>query len=317
MAIDQRIIVTEPIAKEAIQWLSQRAIVQQIDVSDPGFDNAITQATGLIVRTYTDVDRHLLTRGRRLRVVGRAGTGLDNIDIEACHECGIKVVNTPDANRQAVVEYVTSIIATFFRALPPRIDQVHTDEQWVTARHAAIAPKQMSESTLGILGLGAIGKRVAAVASAIGFTVQYYDVKQIAPASRHGAHPVDFETVLSTSDALTVHVDGRSSNTHLLNAGNLPSLLPTALLINTARGLVIDSTALAETLCATPGITAVLDVHEQEPILETNPLMGLPNAQLFPHAASRTAAAQRAMSWVVRDVWNVLDGDSSDCLTTS
>ncbi|MDP6890350.1 MAG: hypothetical protein QF471_03395, partial [Phycisphaerales bacterium] len=102
MASGQRILVTEPLSRDAIEWLSSRAVVQQIEVGDAGFEDALHAATGLIVRTYTTVDNDLLDRAPMLRVVGRAGTGLDNIDLVACRERGIEVVNAPHANRQAV-----------------------------------------------------------------------------------------------------------------------------------------------------------------------------------------------------------------------
>lgn len=313
MASKPRILVTEPLAQEAIEWLSERASVQQIGKDDSGFDDAISTATGLIVRTYTKVDRGLLDRGVNLRVVGRAGTGLDNIDTDACRERGIQVVNTPDANRQAVVEYVTSILGTCLRPLPPRIARGHSTEEWAAARRQAISPRQMSERRLGILGFGAIGKRIAEVAAAIGFVVQYNDILEIPIEYRFAATPVDLDTLLQTSDVLTIHVDGRSSNAHFLGEDRLAKLLPDVLLINTSRGFVVDGIELANMLLANPEASAVLDVHEREPIPPDDPLLGIPNAVLLPHAASRTEAAQRAMSWVVRDVWHSFD--TMDLLT--
>jgi len=309
MASEQRIIVTEFLSQEAIDWLSERAVVQQIAADDPGFNQALSVATGLIVRTYTEVNRALLDRGPGLRVVGRAGTGLDNIDVDACRERDIEVVNAPHANRQAVVEYVMSILSTHLRPLPPKIDRGFTSEEWAIARQNAIAPRQMSECLLGILGLGAIGKRVAEVATAIGFSVQYHDIEQIPSEHRFGAASVDLDTLLRTSDVLTIHVDGRAGNRHFLGGDRLSNLLPTVLLINTSRGFVVDSEALAAMLCDNPDASAVLDVHESEPVSADDPLVGLPNACLLPHAASRTAAAQRAMSWVVQGVWHAIEAD--------
>lgn len=308
MAPEQRIIVTEPLTQEAIEWLSERALVEQIAVDEAGFDEAIVRATALIVRTYTTVDQDLLDRAPALRVIGRAGTGLDNIDLDACRERNIEVVNTPDANRQAVVEYVVSILATTLRPLPPHIHRGHTDAEWTIARRDAMTSRQMSECRLGILGLGEIGRRVAEVAAAIGFQVQYCDIEEIAAEHRFGATPVDLETLLRTSDVLTVHVDGRASNKHYLSTHQLNQLQPNSLLINTSRGFVIDGEALAAMLVANPDRSAVLDVHEREPISADDPLLCLPNAILLPHSASRTAAAQRAMSWVVQGVWQAVQG---------
>ena len=307
MAHEQRIIVTEPLSQEAIDWLSDRATVQQIAVEDPAFNDALEGAAGLIVRTYTTVDRDMLDRAPNLRVVGRAGTGLDNIDVDACRERGIEVVHTPDANRQAVVEYVTSILAACLRPLPPRIDCGCTSAEWTAARRSAITPRQMSECRLGILGLGAIGRRVAEVATAIGLSVQYHDIEEIPPEHRCGGVPVGLDTLLRSSDVLTIHVDGRAGNRHFLSTDQFEKMPPNVLLINTSRGFVVDGEALAAMLHANPDSSAVLDVHEHEPIPADDPLLGVPNATLLPHAASRTAAAQRAMSGVVRGVWNATE----------
>jgi phosphoglycerate dehydrogenase-like enzyme len=307
MAHEQRIIVTEPLSREATDWLSDRASVQQIGVEDPGFKDALERASGIIVRTYTTVDRDMLDRAPDLRVVGRAGTGLDNIDVDACRERGIEVVHTPDANRQAVVEYVTSILTTVLRPLPPPIDRGHTPAEWAAARRSATAQRQMSECRLGILGLGAIGKRVAEVATAIGMCVQYHDIEEIPPEHRCGGVPVALDVLLHSSDVLTIHVDGRADNRHFLSTDQFNQLLPNVLLINTSRGFVIDSRALAAMLRTHPDSMAVLDVHEHEPIVADDPLLSVPNATLLPHAASRTAAAQLAMSWVVQDVWKAVE----------
>jgi (S)-sulfolactate dehydrogenase len=309
MAPEQRIIVTEPLTQEAIEWLSERALVEQIAVDEAGFDEAIVRATALIVRTYTTVDQDLLDRAPALRVIGRAGTGLDNIDLDACRERNIEVVNTPDANRQAVVEYVVSILANICRPLPTVVPAGLSGPEWSAARRDAMASRQMNESTLGILGLGRIGKRVAEVAVAIGFKVQFHDVVDIPVVERcDGIESVSMEKLLCTSDILTVHVDGRAENRHLFGQSEFDQLQEGMTLVNTSRGFVLDESALASVLTFRQSMHAVLDVHEDEPVPSGSPLAGLANVALLPHAASRTAAAQRAMSWVVRDVWQTLVG---------
>lgn len=301
-----RIVVTEQLDDEPLAWLEERADVMQVTQGDGGFDEAIHDAQGLVVRTYTQVDEALLQSAPSLKVVGRAGTGLDNIDLEACAARGIEVVHVPDANRQAVVEYVTSMLAHIVRPLPPPIEGGMSSEAWTAMRRAAIAPRQMSELRLGVLGLGRIGTRVAQIAAAIGFDVRYTDLRNIPEGDRGGACPVPFESLLAESDILTVHVDGRPGNHHLLSGDRLDTMRPDAVLVNTARGMVLDTTALAHTLERRPSMRAILDVHEIEPVPAGCPLHACPGAMLLPHAASRTRAAQRAMSWVVRDVARVL-----------
>jgi phosphoglycerate dehydrogenase-like enzyme len=306
MSAVPKIIVTEPLTEEAMDWLSSRAIVATMPAGHCDFSVEMADTDGLIVRTYTTVDTGLLDLAPRLRVVGRAGTGLDNIDSAACAARSIRVVHTPDANRQAVVEYVTSILMNTIRPLPAAVPGGLTDEAWADARRMAMAPTQLSECTLGILGMGRIGRRVAEVARAIGCHVQYHDLLSIPPNERHGAEPVALDLLLQTSDILSVHVDGRASNKHFLDAARLSMLKRDGVLINTSRGCVIDGAGLASVLTKQPGMRAVLDVHEEEPIPGDAPLLRSPNALLLPHAASRTAAAQRAMSWVVKDVLEAL-----------
>lgn len=299
------IILTEHLDEAAIEWIGSKAHLKRCTVEDPGFDSLLAQASGLLIRTYTIVDEKLLERAPMLKVVGRAGVGLDNVDLEACAARGIEVVNTPDANTQAVVEYVTSIVTDQLRPRSPLTTPVDSRE-WSELRDTQIAPRQMNEMTFGILGFGRIGSRMAQVAGAIGFKVIYNDIDDIPAESRHGAEMVDLQTLLKTSDVLTIHVDGRPSNHGFLGGEQIEKLSPSVLLINTSRGFVIDSTALAGFLKEHPDANAVLDVHEPEPVPSSNPLLELTNAVLYPHLASRTRAAQANMSWVVRDVAGVL-----------
>lgn len=299
------VILTEYLDADAIAWLAKRVDLQQCPVDDPGFLSLLERAEGLVIRTYTQVDRDFLDQAPMLKVVGRGGVGLDNIDLEACAQRSIEVVNTPDANTQAVVEYVTAIITSLLRP-HEQLEEAVDATAWGYLRDGNIVPRQMNEMTLGILGLGRIGSRIAEVGTAIGFRVIYNDLVETTVEHRHGAQPVDLDTVLSESDVLTIHVDGRPSNRGFLSADRIDQLLPTVLLVNTSRGFVLDAEALAEFLRGHIGARAVLDVHEPEPVPNGYPLLGLPNAILYPHLASRTRAAQANMSWVVRDVARVL-----------
>ena len=299
------IIITEHLDDAACDWLASRAPVRHVALDDPSLQTALSTAHGLIVRTYTQVDSALLEQSPCLKVVGRAGVGLDNVDVDACTARGIQVVHTPNANTQAVVEYVMSILAHMVRPLHA-VTAATNSAQWAALRTAAMAPLQLSQLHLGLLGMGRIGQRVAQAAGALGMKVMYCDLLDIDEQHRHGATPVDQDRLLQASDVLSVHIDGRASNRHLLQASTLAMLKPTALLINTSRGFVIDHDQLAHLLADRPDMRAVLDVHDPEPVGADNSCLNLPNAMLLPHAASRTAAAQAAMSSVVRDVARVL-----------
>lgn len=166
----------------------------------------------------------------------------------------------------------------------------------------------MDTLSLGVLGLGRIGRRVAEVARAIGFRVRFNDVRPIAPTDRGGAEAVELETLFAESDVISLHIDGRPANRRFVDRRLVSLLKPDATLLNTCRGMVLDTEALAAHLDRHPGSQALLDVHDPEPPHADNPLWGLPNAHLLPHLASRTRQATENMSWVVRDVLAVLEG---------
>ncbi len=301
------VVVTERLDDAAVAWLGDHAAVISIAPGDDAWPEHLAQARGLIVRTYTNVTRSLLDGAPQLKVVGRAGAGLDNIDVDACRARNVEVVYRPEANTQAVVEYVFALLAD---ALRPRVTLGKPVDAgvWTKLRAETVGERQMSELTLGILGMGRIGSRVAQVGAAYGCSVIYNDLVEIVPERRHGAMSVSAEELFERSDVVSLHVDGRASNRHFVGEALLGRLKVDAVLINTCRGFVIDSAALAASLKKNPDQIALLDVHEDEPFDATYPLLGLPNARLYPHLASRTKTAMAEMSWVVRDVVAVLEG---------
>ena len=301
------VAVTEPLTPDSLQWLRERVSVTEAAPGEPAFEAVAGSLEGIVVRTLTRVDRALLSRMPRLRVVARAGVGLDNIDLPACRERGIAVVHTPDANTQAVVEYVLCLLCD---ALRPRLflERPVDTQAWERIRTEVCGERQMDELTLGILGFGRIGSRVAQVARAIGFRVLYNDLLTFAPSMRHGAEPVSAEDLFARSDVITLHIDGRPDNRRFVSASLIKHMRPEALLLNTCRGFVLDHEALADFLRMHAGAQALLDVHEPEPFTADHPLLGMRNAHLAQHLASRTRSAMDRMSWVVRDAVAVLEG---------
>lgn len=310
MSHDDLVIQTEHLAGEAASWLAGRCRLLVCPCGHPRFRDHLGDATGLVVRTYTRVDEPLLEAAPRLKVVGRAGAGLDNIDVAACRARGVEVVYTPDANTQAVVEYVYTLILPAVRT-HDRLREAVDEDGWRRLRAGESNPRQASEMTLGILGLGRIGRRVAEVGRALGFErVVYNDLADIPPGERSGADPVPVERLFGEADVISLHVDGRPANRHFVGRDLIGCMKPQVVLVNTSRGFVVDSLVLAGFLGANPGATALLDVHEQEPIGADHPLLGVPNARLYPHQGASTTLADLNMSWVVRDVVTVLEGGS-------
>jgi len=299
------VLQTEHLDAKAAAWLAERCELVKIAPEDAGFAAMLGKADGLVIRTYTQVNAKFLDGATRLRVVGRAGVGLDNVDQKACAARNIAVFNTPDANSTAVVEYVLALILDATR---PRLFLPHALEikEWKAVREQCKARRQLREMTLGIYGLGRIGKRLARVATALEMPVIYCDLLEIPVDERHGAVPVSREQLCAQADILTVHVDGRAGNRHLLNADAFGRCKSDVVFINAARGFLIDNHALADFMLGHPGAQALLDVHDPEPFDAMYPLLDIKNVHLAPHLAAATELANEMMSWVVRDVWGVL-----------
>ncbi len=305
-----RVVVTERLDQACARWLEGRAEVVWVDHADPvALHAALASAAGAVVRTYTRVDGVFLAAGPNLKVVGRAGVGLDNFDLPACVAAGVQVVYTPDANTQAVVEYVTGLMLDHVR---PRTSlPAGADAQTFHALRTTEVGRQLNELTFGTLGFGRIGKRMGAVAHALGMRVLACDVLPTGPLRDAVDYPVelvDHATLYRSADVLTVHTDGRPGNRGVVDAAALALLRPEVLLINAARGMLLDHGALADWARARPDARALLDVHDPEPPAAESPLHGLSNVVLLPHLASRTHTALQNMSWVVRDVAAVLEG---------
>lgn len=312
--MSHKVIVTEHLGQVQLEWLASQVSLERCSHTDTiQLQHALREATGLVVRTYTKVDEALLDQAPKLQVVGRAGVGLDNIDLEACRRRKVRVVHTPDANTQAVVEYVWTLL---FDALRPR----HAFSTAITAEEfhhhrQTLHGRQLDTMTIGILGFGRIGRRIAQVADAFGLRVLYNDVLTPTQLQLPTDHPglfVEKAQLWRESDILTIHTDGRKSNHQLLNASVLAQLRPSCIILNAARGMLVDNNALADWAqgVVDEGGRALLDVHAPEPPPKDYPLFGHPNVVLLPHLASRTTQALANMSWVVRDVLRVLRGEA-------
>lgn len=303
------VVQTEHLDAAAAAWLKQRCEVVSCSWENQAALAAVLpRATALLIRTYTIVNDALLDRAPNLRVVARAGVGLDNVDIPACQRRGIQVVSTPGANTRAVVELVTAFMLD---ALRPRVflDKPLDRAAWNAARKDLTAEKQLSTLTLGIVGLGRVGSAVARIGAALDMRVLYNDLRTFHVEQRFGANPASLESIFRDSDIVSIHVDGRPENRSLIGPAAFALARPDLLFLNTSRGFVVDTSALAAFLTNNPAAQAMIDVHEPEPIAPDSPLLPLKNAHLSPHIGAATAQAQANMSWVVKDLWRVLSGE--------
>ncbi len=299
-----QVIQTENLPEQCSAWLADECELHVCPAGSLRFNELLPTVEGLVIRTYTEVTRELIESAPKLKVVGRAGVGIDNIDIEACRDHGVRVVHTPEANSASVVEFVLSRMLASLRKVT-FVEGETTQSEWNLLRENSMNDKQFSEMTLGIIGFGRIGSRLGKLASALGFQVIFHDIRPIADSG--DCVQCTQEEVLARSDAISIHVDGRLENKHLCNAQFFKALTPDCLFINTARGFVVDAHALANHLRHNESSNAILDVHETEPIHTEYPLLNLPNVELFPHIACKTQTATIHMGWVVKDVVAVLN----------
>ncbi|MEX0876114.1 MAG: NAD(P)-dependent oxidoreductase [Phycisphaerales bacterium] len=303
------VVIAEPLAPQPVAWLAGHARLIHAQGGDrEALKSHLADAQGLIVRTYTIVDDELLDHAPNLKVVARAGAGLDNIDLDACRRRGIPVVHTPESNTRAVAEYVIEMILTTLRPIAAMNEPV-SDRQWHALREASISQRSCVGARLGIIGLGKIGSRVAGIGHALGMEVLYNDVLPIEPADRMGAMPSTLHDLARTCEVISIHVDGSESNRHLVDESVFSMLRDDVVLINAARGFVIDPAAAAAFAAAHRDARLILDVHDPEPIAADSPLPSMPNVICTPHIGAGTRAAKEQMSWVVRDVVRVLNGE--------
>ena len=248
-------------------------------------------ARALIVRNRTRVDGALLAAGPRLVAVGRLGVGLDNIDLQACAERGVSVHPATGANVVAVAEYVIAATLLMLRGAYHSTARVLAGE-W--PRNALVG-REASGKTLGIVGFGAIGRAVAQRAAALGIDIAAFDpvLPPGDPAWRtSGVRRFDdLRAMLGTCDVLTLHVPLTDDTRHLIGAGEIAATKRGACIVDTARGGVLDETAMAEALACGQLGAAALDVFEDEPLPAGSPLAGVPNLYLTPHIAGLTEEA--------------------------
>ena len=307
------ILVTEGSDPTPLAWLKERAVVIEATPDSPEFNAALPEVEGMVVRTYTKVNAALLSRAPKLKVVGRGGVGIENIDVKACRASGVEVVYTPDANTLAVGDFVIGYALQLLRPWAFFKDRAYEPKEFKSIRDTQRGV-QLNELTIGILGMGRVGRRVGKIAAnGFGMRVIYNDLLDVKAHLGFEATAVDKETLFREADIVSLHVDMKAGNENLVGPALLSLMKPTAILINTSRGEALDDVALAEALREKRIAGAAIDVFDPEPPKSDYPLLGLENVLLTPHMAARTHTAIENMSWVVRDVVEVLHGRAPKC----
>ncbi len=298
------IVVSEFMAEGAVGQLRSQFQLQY----DPALvqDRArllasLAEADALIVRNRTQVDAELLASAPRLRVVGRLGVGLDNIDVPACEERAIRVIPATGANALAVAEYVIGCTLMLLRgAYFARAEMDAGD--W--PRTALSEGRESAGKTLGLVGFGGIGQLTARLAQGLGLQVLAHDPLLGEDAAAWGdlkVRPCALDELLAQSDAVSLHVPLHEGTRRLIDAARIARMRRGAVLINTSRGGIVDEAALAASLRAGHLGGAALDVFEQEPLPAGSVLAGVPNLILTPHIAGVTLESNERVSSLIAE----------------
>jgi D-3-phosphoglycerate dehydrogenase len=301
-----RVLVADPIAEAGILRLKERADVDvHLRQSPAELRERIPEYEALVVRSETRVTGEVIEAGKRLRVIGRAGAGVDNIDMAAATRLGVLVVNAPSGNTVAAAEHTLALMLALARHVP-QADQAVKAGRWERARFVGT---ELRDKVLGVIGLGNIGSEVARRAQAFGMHVIAADpVVSEERATQLNVRTRTVDQVLAEADFVTLHLPLTSQTRHLINARSLAQAKPGLRLINVARGGVVDEHALWEALRDGRVAGAALDVFEQEPPGE-NPLLTHPQVITTPHLGASTEEAQISVAVEVADqVLAVLDG---------
>ena len=282
-----KVIVADKISERGVELL-QKAGWKIVLTTKETLNGELADADALVVRSATKVTPELLDKAPRLRVVGRAGVGVDNIDLEEATRRGVLVMSTPGGNAVSVAEHTFALLLALARQVP-RLDAAIREGRW---EKSSAAGTELRGKTLGLIGLGRIGSEVAVRAEAFDMRVLGYDPYISEAAAREvQVELVPLERLLAESDFVSLHTALSPATQNMINAKNLAQMKKGARLVNAARGELVDEAALAEALKSGKLAGAAVDVFVEEPP-KTSPLVGLPNVIATPHVAGSTAEAQ-------------------------
>lgn len=291
-----RVVIADKLGDAGIALLASSPEIHVVNLAGKPreeLDTALATATALIVRSETKVTAEMIEKAPNLKVVARAGIGVDTIDVAAATKRGIAVMNAPGANTVSAAEHAVALLLSLLRHIPEAAETMKQGG-WDRKRFEG---SELRGKTLGVVGLGRIGGYVAQLAHAFGMTILAYD-PFVAPqrAVELQARLLPIEQLLQEADIVTLHVALTDETRHLLNAQRLRLMKPAAFLVNTARGELVDEMALVAAVKEKRIAGAAIDVFSEEPLPKDSPLRGLERVLLTPHLAASTAEAQRRVA---------------------
>ena len=290
-----RIIVAEEISPAGLEILRKAGheVVELADAPRPKLLEELATADALLVRSRTKVDAALLAAAPHLSVVGRAGVGVDNVDVAAASARGVLVINAPTGNVVSAVEHTFALLLALLRRVAPASASLAAGK-WEKSKFVG---SELAGKTLGIVGLGQVGSRVASRARAFEARLLGHDpYLPLEKAREMGVPLVPLEELLASSDILTLHATATEGSRPLLGPDELAQMKPGAVLVNVARGSLVDRAALYDALVSGRLAGAALDVFDPEPPDSADPLLSLPNVLATPHLGASTVEAQERVS---------------------
>lgn len=285
-----RALVADRLDPAAVARLREAGleVVERTGLKGQELVAALAGVDALLVRGATRVTAEVLAGAPSLRVVVRAGTGLDNIDVAAARERGVFVSNTPAANAVSVAELVFAMLLAFERHVVPAAADLRAG-RWEKTRWQG---RELAGRTLGLVGFGRIGREVAVRARAFAMPVRWNDPWVVAPPELAWATPATLEELLAASDVVSLHLPLTPETRNLIDARALARMKPDALLVNAARGGIVNEAALHAALTSGALRGALLDGFAEEPAPAGHPLIALPNVLALPHLGASTEEAQ-------------------------
>jgi len=304
-----KVLITDEVAEEAMNLLKEKHEVVFKELRGEELAREIGKYDALMVRSATKVTRDIIERAERLKVIGRAGIGVDNIDVDAASEKGIYVVNSPTGSTRSVAELTFALMFALARHIH-RADATMRQGIWAKKKLKGI---ELLGKTLGLIGSGNIAREVAKMANCLGMKVLVYSPHCTQEkASEMGAELKSLEDIFRESDFVSLHIPKTEETYHMVDERLLSLMKPTAYLINVARGGVVDEDALYKVLKERKIAGAALDVYEKEPP-EKSPLFELENVVFTPHIGAATKEGQiRAGVICAEQILKVLDGKEPD-----
>lgn len=313
MATKPRVAVTRRIPQPGLDLLAEHADValweDDLPPSPDEFDSLIDNVDGAVTLVTDAINGELLDRHPSLRVVSNFAVGYDNVDVPACTEHGVAVCNTPGVLTETTAELAFALLISAARRIPEGVDYVR-EGHWKTWGPTLLMGQRVIGATLGIVGFGRIGQSMARMASGFGMRVLVNNRTKDPRIQRElNVEWVDYYDLLAESDFVSLHVALNDETHHLVGARELACMKPTAVLINAARGPIVDTDALTDALEKGTIFAAGLDVTEPEPLPADHPLVRMPNCIVVPHIGSATVETRNRMATLAaQNLLDVLDG---------